>query len=171
MKSLRCELLSGPLEGECISGLSFPDASGSTPAKSTRGEFSPPLGSGFHHLCVLLLVFGPRQQKAAQSSLKSCLDRRCGRVVCCWGGKQDAVIPTLCFGRAKSVQATKTPSYVMTNTRRWEQEGGREDWHRRAVCGDFTETETRADAARTVCASIRLIILLSPHTLHRRKAA
>lgn len=43
LKCLRCELSSGPLEGECIPVLSFPDASGSTPAKSTRSELSSPL--------------------------------------------------------------------------------------------------------------------------------
>lgn len=47
------------------------------------------------------------------------------------------------FGKMKSVRATKTPGYVTTtrtNTRRWVQRDGREeDWHRRALCGGFTE--------------------------------
>lgn len=38
----------GPLEEEWIPLLSFPDASGRTQLKSTRGEFSSPLDSGFH---------------------------------------------------------------------------------------------------------------------------
>lgn len=151
--------------------LSFPDASGSTPAKSARSEFSSPLDSGFHPQCVLLLVLQSTTAQAAESGFKSSSYRR--RVVaCCFcrsRGKHD-VSPLSDFGKMKSIRATKTPSYVMTsrtNTRRWVQRDGREeDVHRRALCVGFTEMgEHGAAAARTVCAPIRQTILLSPHTL------
>lgn len=59
------------MEEEWIPGLSFPDASGRRAVKSTQGELSSPLGSGFHPVCVffpLSLLQSPRQQEGEQRS-------------------------------------------------------------------------------------------------------
>lgn len=55
-----------PLEGQCIPVLSFPDASGRTPVKSSWSELSSPLDSGF-------FLFQSTTAKAAQCGFKPSL--------------------------------------------------------------------------------------------------
>lgn len=107
--------------GECIPVLSFPDASGSTPVKSTRGEFSSPPDSVMIRLKILLgrlaALAGPVNKMWIPSPLTD--ENQVG------AGDKDA---GLCNTR--------------TNTR---SGGGEEDGQRRPLCGGFTETKRRAD--------------------------
>lgn len=146
--------------------LSFPDASGNTPVKSTRGEFSSPLDSGFHPSSPSVhdsrMQHGPALNPAwTESSSARCF---------CWFGKQDVVFPTpqvrtgdkdaaLCndeSGRYPEVAAAgaaerRTGSggrYVAASRRRRDARMG----------------EHGAAATGLGCAPIRRSILLSSHS-------